>query len=90
MTSDWVFVGQMHNYFLLLQDNNMPNNVPDHASFYDWHADEHKCICYLNNVDNGQENDNCVGLKLAKTLAKCKTDAVDILAWLYAGCKIGP
>uniref|UniRef100_A0A8C9ZXJ7 LRRC8 pannexin-like TM region domain-containing protein n=1 Tax=Sander lucioperca TaxID=283035 RepID=A0A8C9ZXJ7_SANLU len=30
---------------------------------------EQLCICYLNDVGAGRETDNCVGLKLAKTVA---------------------
>lgn len=41
-----------------------------------------KCICYLNNVGAGQENDNCIGLKLAKTFASH-------LVSLCTRCKIG-
>jgi len=33
-----------------------------------WRTDGRECIFYLNNVSAGRENDNCVGLKLARTL----------------------
>ncbi len=67
---DQVSVGQWRSLLYLPQNS----NAPEHTSFSDQHAHGRANAFAIKQCDAGRENDNCVGLKLAKN----------------TGCMIGP
>ncbi len=68
LTLDQVWVGLWRSLFSVPQNSNAPT-MHLNTQFSDQHAHGRKCICYLNNVVQDRENENCVRLKLAKWLA---------------------
>ncbi len=76
LTLDQVFVGEWHNHFLLPQYSNAATlrlTTPHFKTNTPMGAQMGANTFATHNVGAGYENDNCVGRKLAMTVASCRT-----------------